>query len=181
LTAGQVKPQEAAPSRVLTVCEVLSAPLKYNGRMVTIRARIEGTSEGTWLIGDDCPGVFVTEEHVWSSSIFLGMPTMPAQLRLHQVDFQYDWDSGSRTNAKAEDLRKSVPDRCLMVSFTGMFETRTDWSHAKAVYPNGTWKYLGFGHQGGSPGQLLIKSEDDVEAVPGCTDKSHPPESAPKK
>jgi hypothetical protein len=181
LTAGQVKPQDAAPSRVLTVCEVLSAPLKYDGRIVTMRGRVSGTNEGVWLMGDDCPGVFVTEGFVWKSSIALSMPTIPAPLRLHQVDFEYDWDSGSRTNAKAAALRKSVPDRCLMVIYTGMFETRVDWSAAKLVYRDGSWKYAGFGHQGGSPGQLLLKSEDDVEAVPGCTDKNHPPVGAPKK
>ncbi|MGD0047684.1 MAG: hypothetical protein ABSE42_11765 [Bryobacteraceae bacterium] len=181
LTAGQVKPQDAAPPRVLTVCEVLSAALKYDGRVVKIRGRVEGTSEGAWLIGDDCPGVFVAEGHVWGSNISLEMPTMPAPLRLHQVDFKYDWDSESRTEAKYSALEKSVPHDCLAFTYTGMFETRTDWSHAKAVYPNGTWKYIGFGHLGGSPGQLLLKSEDDVEAVPGCTDKSSPPEGMGKK
>jgi hypothetical protein len=181
LTAAQVEHRDEAPSRALTVCGVLSAPLKYDGRIVQIRGRLEGTSEGAWLAGDTCPGVFVTEGQVWPSHLFLGAPDMPAPLRLHHVDFSYDFDSERRTMAKASALLKSVPARCLVFTYTGMFETRADWSRAKAVRPDGTWKYLGFGHLNGSPGQLLVKSEDDVEAVPSCVGRGPSPEGAGKK
>jgi len=35
-------------------------------------------------------------------------------------------------------------------------------------YADGTSRYAGFGHLGEAPGQLLLKSEDDVIVTPGC-------------
>jgi hypothetical protein len=181
LAAAQTKPGTEVPNKALTVCDVLSAPLKYDGRMVKIRGRMSGTDEGQWLVGDDCPGVVVTEGHVWSSSIALEPPTINPALRLHPVDFKYDLDWEFITEGKARELRRSLPDRCMVFTYTGMFETRADWHSAKHVYPNGTFMYMGFGHLGESPGQLLLKSEDDVKAVPGCSDKDQPLEAMPKK
>lgn len=163
----------AQTPHALTVCEVLSAPLRYNGRLITIRARVDGTDEGAWLVGNGCPNVLVTAEHVWPSEIFLAMPTLPAPLRIHQVNFKFDWDSQRKMEAKSEELKKSIPPECLAFTYTGLFETREDWSRAKLNYANGTSKYAGFGHLGEAPAQLLLRSADDVEAVPDCkTNKS---------
>jgi hypothetical protein len=179
---AQVETVEAAPSGILTVCEVLSAPLKYDGHIVTIRGRLDGTNEDNWLIGDDCPGVFVTGDHVWPSVVSLAMPTIDAHLRVHPVNFQFDWEAQRRFDAKHKTIRKSVPANCLAVTYSGMFETRTDWSTAKLVYPNGAWRYAGFGHLGDAPGHLLLKSEDDIAVVPGCGgDKGHSPKGTVKK
>jgi len=55
-----------------------------------------------------------------------------------------------------------------MFTYTGMFETRGDWASAQMRYADGTSRYAGFGHLGEAPGQLLLKSEDDVIVTPGC-------------
>jgi len=159
---GEPKPQ------TLTVCQALSAPLKYDGQIVTIRGRSSGTDEGYWVSGDDCPGVITTDGFVWPSAISLAMPTLPLPLRLHSVDFTYDWDARHRLDTKYKRLRRRVPRACLVFTYTGLFETRTDWPTHKMVYANGTFNYAGFGHLGGAPAQLLLRSEDDVEAVPNC-------------
>jgi hypothetical protein len=96
------------------------------------------------------------------------MPTLPLPMRLHSVDFTYDWDARHRLDIKYKRLRKRVPQACLVFTYTGLFETRTDWSASKMRYANGTFKYAGFGHLGGAPAQLLLRSEDDVEAIPNC-------------
>ena len=153
---------------VLTVCEALSAPMKYNGRILTIRGRPSGSDEGYWVNGDGCPGVVTTDGFMWPSEISLAMPTLPRPLRLHSVDFTYDWDARHRLDAKYKRLRKRVPQDCLVFTYTGLFETRTDWSAQKMVYANGRFSYAGFGHLGEAPAQLLLRSEDDVEAIPNC-------------
>jgi hypothetical protein len=168
LSLAQTQTPRAAASHVLTVCDVLSAPLKHNGHVITIRGRVEGTDEGAWLVGGGCPGVFTTGEYVWTSAIYLAMPTIAAPLRVHPVNFKFDWESRRKTDAKYEELRRSAPAECLEFTYSGLFDTREEWAGAKLVYPNGTWKYAGFGHLGDAPGQLLLKSEDDVTVVPDC-------------
>jgi hypothetical protein len=96
------------------------------------------------------------------------MPTIPSNLRLHSVDFTYDWQSSKRVDAKYHRLLRSGPRDCMVFTYTGLFETRRDWSTAKVTYPNGTSKVMGFGHLNDAPAQLLIKSSDDVSLVPNC-------------
>ena len=74
---------------------------------------------------------------------------------------------------KSGNLRKTTPPECLEYTYTGLFETRKNWSSGRMTYPDGTWKYAGFGHLGDAPEQLLMKSEDDVNVMPNCkTNKS---------
>jgi hypothetical protein len=164
--AGQAQPDETPPT--LNVCEVLSAPLKYNGRIVTIRGRSSGTDEGYWVYSDDCPGALTTGGFTWPSEVSLALPTLPLPLRLHPVNFTYDWGARRRLDAEYKLLRKRVPHACLIFTYTGLFETRADWSTAKMAYANGTSNYAGFGHLGEAPAQLLLRSEDNVEALPNC-------------
>jgi hypothetical protein len=168
LSLGQTQPQRTA-TPVLNVCDVLSTPLKYNGHVIVIRGRVDGTDEGAWLLGDHCSGISTTGDYTWRSIIYLAMPTIAAPLRVHQVNFSFDWESRRRAQLKYQKLRKSVPVACVEFTYSGLFETREDWPRHKLVYPNGVWKYAGFGHLGEAPGQLLLKSEDDVTVLPDCT------------
>jgi hypothetical protein len=151
--------QDVAP-RTLTVCEVLSKPLSYDGELVRVRGEIVGTDEGTWFKGEECPGVMVTEGYVWPSFISIGSPGRPFQL--HPVNFEYDFSSVQRLTPRYKKLRRRLPDRCIAWTYTGMFETRKVWS--KSINGNP----LGFGHLGGAPGELIMKSADDVAPVPNC-------------
>jgi hypothetical protein len=157
---------------VISVCEILSDPLRFDGKVVQIRARMTGTDEGSWFIDENCDGVLETDGHVWPSEIAMApAPSLiaPRPLTyLHRVDFNFDFGSSQRLTQKAQMLLRTVPVECLMWTYTGMFETRSDWSKVKKVYPNGTWIFLGFGHLGEAPGQLIPKSADNVEAIPNC-------------
>jgi hypothetical protein len=129
---------------VVTVCDVLRAPLKYDGRLVKIRGRWYGTDEGSWLLGDGCPDVLITDGHVWPAGIAL---TAPGERGiLHKIEFAFDEDSEHRFNRAYRRVGKRVPKQCIISTLTGLFETREDWSQHKAVYPNGTSKFIGFGH-----------------------------------
>lgn len=156
-----------APSP-LTVCEVLSQPLFYDGHLLTVRARIAGTDEGAYLAGDNCPTVPKTEGHLWPEVIFLAMPDSHQPGPPRPVDFEFDWESKRHVDSRYRQLRKRAPDECIVFTVTGLFETRRDWSAAKVIYPNGTWTFVGFGHLGEALGQLVMRSEDDVALAPNC-------------
>ena len=156
---------------VVSVCDLLSHASRYDGRLVHVRDRVEGTDEGRWFVGDECPAVFKTNgDHVWPSSVFLATPsaTVVGRTRLHEVDFEYDLAGERRLEPKIEQLRAKFGDRCLAWAYTGVFETRTNWAAAKVEYPNGTLRIIGFGHGGEAPAQLILKSFDDVSALPTC-------------
>src|SRR5271154_4571783 len=104
--AGQVLHAEEAP-KILTVCDILTKPLQFDGKMVTIRSRQTGTDEGLWLVGDQCPGVLVTEEHIWPSEISVALPGFP--LHLHAIDFQFDAESQRRAESRYSELTHRVP------------------------------------------------------------------------
>lgn len=176
LAAADAQTREAPRvSSVLTVCQVLADPLTYDGHTITLRGPVQGTDEGTWLVGDYCPGVIVTEGHVWPTVVALVAPPLPPSLHLHSVDFDYDRESERKMAAKYVQLQKSgIPKECIYETFTGLFETRRDWSAAKLVYADGTSKFAGFGHLGQAPGQLILRSVDDVVAESGCSKAVQP-------
>ncbi len=66
--AAQTAKKEASDLPILTVCEVLSKPLQYDGQLIRIRDVIKGTVEGAWFAGEQCPGVLVTEGYAWQAS-----------------------------------------------------------------------------------------------------------------
>ncbi len=72
--ASLAQVQEDHLSTVVTVCEILSHPLQFNGKTVTIRDSEIGSTKGAWLAGYECPGIFVTEGYVWPSLVTLEMP-----------------------------------------------------------------------------------------------------------
>jgi len=166
LTFGQKGRGNTLPAiPTLTVCEALSHASEYNGKMVQIRDRMVGTDEGAGFFGESCPGVFVTEGKVWPSAIAWASPN---ESILHRVDFSFDWESSKKLHEKWHRLRKRLPDRCIAVSYTGMFES---WSPegSKWTDPRGTVVRIpGFGHLNGAPAQLVLKSADAVEEIPDC-------------
>src|ERR1019366_4984628 len=140
----------------VTVCEVLVYPLKYNDKMILLEGEINGTDEGGWLTASGCPTPFIIGGHVWPNSIFLqGDPT--DKHNLHKVDFAYDDASEARALAKAKSLEQKYPGKKRW-TYEGLLETRTDWESFLARYPNGTSRYIGFGHLSEAPAQLIVKA-----------------------
>lgn len=174
---GQAPPVEgSAGPPIVTVCDVLSAPLEFDGRLVRIRGRMSATDEGVWLFGDGCRSTPVTDGHIWPTAIALATPGERGVL--HHVDFKFDEESQHKFDRDYRRLLKRTSENCIVSTITGLFETRRDWSRFKVVYPSGASMFVGFGHLGDSPGQLITKSEDSAEVDPNCHTKrkSHPSE-----
>ncbi len=153
---------EAIAPPTLRVCDVLARPLLYDGELIRLRGEVVGTDEGAWFKGEGCPGVLVTDGYVWDPLISIEAPGDPAQI--HSANFEYDLAAFQRLTPKYQRLRRLLPDRCIVWTYTGVFETRKEW--AKMI--NG--KPRGFGHLNAAPGALIARSADDVAAVPGCSE-----------
>jgi hypothetical protein len=170
LAIGQVPAQTKPEPPLLSICDVLSRPLEYNGKLVRVSGKQQGTNEGVWLVTDKCPGVFVTNDYVWPTEIWLAYAgTNPnPESEPAAINFQFDFGSEKRAISKYRKLRRKAPAECLVFTFAGLFETRSDWSKSRIYYPtNSTWRTLGFGHLNAAPAQLLLTSED-VEIMPQC-------------
>ncbi len=103
-----------------------------------------------------------------ASLISVEVPGNP--LQLHSVDFNYDFASQDRLTSKYKQLKRRVSEDCIAWTYTGVFETRQNWTgaEAKTIDPS---RLRGFGHLNAAPGQLILKSADDVSAIPNCTAK----------
>jgi hypothetical protein len=144
----------------LSVCEILSDPLRYDGHLVSIRGVTSGTSEGYWFIGTECPGIMKTAGYTWDSIIAIALPGSP--LQIHRVNFEFDSASERRLRAKYDQLSHRFPKDCITWTYTGLFETRRAWTWTSLGTPRG------FGHLGGAPGDLIIRSADAVRLLPKC-------------
>ncbi len=151
----------------LTVCQILSDPLRYNGQMVQIRDRMASTSEGIWFKGYDCPGVMRTGDFVWDSLIVLTFPGNTLRSE-YAVDFQFDEDSGLRLIRKQKERFRRIPFECLVFTYTGLYETRRDWDRWIYRWPGGQRTLKGFGHLDAAPAQLIVRSGDGITALEGC-------------
>jgi hypothetical protein len=161
---GQKNHRPTVPT--VTVCEALLHAPHYDGKIVRIKGQVVATDEGAGFVGD-CPGVFVTDGKMWPSAIAWTNPS-ESFFVLHPVTFTFDMASRQRLQKKWEQLRKRLPDRCIAVTYTGMFES---WSKDKAskTDPKGhVYQIPGFGHLNAAPAQLVLKSADDVTAIPTC-------------
>ena len=101
-----------------------------------------------------------TDGYVWPSVLSLEYPGYVQQL--HRVDFEHDFAADHRIEKMYKRMRRRLPDKCLAYTYTGLFETRKEWHKMLDGTP------LGFGHLGGAPGALIIKSADDITPIPGC-------------
>lgn len=163
---------QESPPPAITVCQVLLEPLQYDGKLISVKGRSVGTNEGEWLVEDNCPGAVVTGDYVWPSAIATLFPAKGSRVQIHQVDFEFDQRSQRSYNKKYEKLKRRARKECIVSVFTGVFETHHDWSKVKKIYSDGTYKYFGFGHLSEAPGQLILKSKDDVETLSGCATRN---------
>jgi len=155
---GQTRTPAESQIPVLTVCEILSQRMDYNGKLVSIRASIHSTDEGVWLDGKNCPGLITSDQYAW--------PSMIAVQTADAKDFTSSYEGLRKLGPKLKRLGWRGPETCIIWTYTGVFETRA--TYAKKSYPNGSSIYIGFGHLGAAPAQLLWKTADDVNVDPNC-------------
>ena len=164
---SQVATEDVLSWPLVSVCQVLAGPQAFDGKMIRLRGVAAGTDEGGFLSAtSQCSTVYKTGGYEWPRWVALTGPDNGQ--RLHKPSFVYDAQSEKIPFGRYRLLQKRYPDRCLLLTDAGLFETRADWSKSRAVYPDGSSKYIGFGNDGVAPAQLLLKSVVDVEVDPEC-------------
>jgi len=153
----------SGPVRPLTVCEVLSQSAAYNGKMVTLKGVDASTDEGLWVRGISCLPITIGGRE-WPPVVSLVTPDMA----LEETDFEFDEASWTRVGAEYKRRLSALPRNCVEFTYTGLFQTRSNWENFKLVYPDGRILYLGYGHLNFAPAQLIVKSADRVDSLPDC-------------
>lgn len=170
--AQRSEPAKRGPSaaKVLSICEALTERLDINGKIIAIRAATRTTSEGFWFVDDGaCPGAVASEGHIWPTQIAIELPSAQRSQSSYAINFAFDSNSYDALLPRLRELAKgAADDRCIEWTFSGLFETRKDWSKARIEYANGTIRYLGFGLNNESPAQLIWKSAEAVGLIKGC-------------
>jgi len=169
---AQIGKTAEPPIPTFTVCEILSRRMEYDGKLVRIRARLGATDEGVWFEGDDCPGILTIDGHVWPSMISLEVASseMGEYTHDHPVNFASDYGSEQKLRPKLRRIGRKVPEECVIWTYTGLFETRD--IYPKVTYAKAPPKYIGFGHLGAAPAQLIFMTADDVNVDPNCHSKT---------
>ncbi|HZT68775.1 MAG TPA: hypothetical protein VFC10_03365 [Terriglobia bacterium] len=134
--------------RVYSVCELLAAPQQFNGKSVKVRGAVEGGTEGAWLKSNDCPERFYVGENSLPKAISLSYQSefgnTPARNTAHI----------ERVEQQIKEAQRKMKSSVLTLTYTGIFETRTDWK--TATLASGEKQLWGFGHLNAFPAQLVI-------------------------
>ena len=166
---------QAGAPETLSVCDVLRDPVKYNGKMITVRGYLASNAHGTWLTEDCKEHLMTTIGMEWPNTIWVGATAKDA---LHQITFEEDWKVVEETRAK---LGRQITDRRhdrVWVTYIGLFETWDNIKSAVGSDRSGALVLGGFGPGNYAPGQLIIQTVKDAfvehlgETKEGAKDKN---------
>jgi hypothetical protein len=153
---GQV-PERVNSEETVPVCEVLAAPLKFNGKLVAIRGVWESSGEGSWIgAGTKCSKPFSSYGYVWPQIIEVTEADSP--MRLHKVDFHTNLQALQKITEDIAKMKLDQVNHRIWLTFTGVFETRDYQPSDIGGDGRGGRRAFGFGHLNRAPGQILLKT-----------------------
>lgn len=138
-----------ADDRVYSVCSVLRKLRKVHNQVVRVRGTVESGLE-TYCLRDSCSSRLRTGSYTWPSAIWLAGQALAES----PIEFQPDTKSIQRLH---DLLHERNHDFSAQVAATieGKLEARP---LRTGVGGNGQAIGMGYGHLGGFPAQLIIKS-----------------------
>jgi hypothetical protein len=138
---------------VVTVCDLLKAPEKYNGRVIGIRGTYVTTEHGTYLKGEKC-GMPEVQGFIWPSVVSIVGREDLFRARGRSVDSLVrvinEISAAIKEHGKIESR---VGQREITITVIGLFETHDDLSSRPGD---------GFGHLNGAPGQVYVERAKDI-------------------
>ncbi len=151
------RPRAFTDIPVLTVCEVLRDAGRYDGKTVIVVGRSIGTMEGSWL-DDDCAPQIVINGRSWRPNIstaWAASEFAPPPEKQHG----FKWDRGA-IEAKLEAVKRTTSLRVYKDKssdhWLAVFGRLEATLPRRITLSSGrTGLIPGFGHEGGSPAQLL--------------------------
>ena len=141
---------------VYSVWSVLHRLQRFHHQMVRIRGTVQSALE-TYCLRDFCGSRLRTRSYTWPSAIWLAGPALAEST----IDFQPDMESIQRLSdvlhEKARDFSAEV-----VATIEGRLE-----AHAlrTGIGGNGQVIGMGYGHLGGFPAQIIIKSVISIEGT----------------
>ena len=140
------------------VCAFFSDPLRWNGKLIRVSGELElGHGEGgPWLSGRRCSAFIAAKGVKFPNLVELTNPN--SKLKLHNVVFRWDEASWNRFVMTLSQVDQDSEH--ITATVIGVFETRDPLSD---LIQNGQER--GFGHLGGSPAQILVKTMPALSIV----------------
>ena len=158
---GQVVEREP---RLLSVCELIAHRNEFNGKMVGVRGAVEGTDEGAWLRSpQNCKYKLVTRGITWPNVISLEYPNNESTDPADRVDFEVDWKAINTVGIAIPNGFNRKTDQ-IVKTYIGLFQTYSDLD-SRVSSDKGDALKAGFGHLGGAPARILVKTVKDVAAI----------------
>lgn len=141
----------------LSLCEVLSNRILYNGKMVEVIGRVVATDEGEW-INQECNEHPMTGSIPWRTIIWLsydatGEPALQGDLEINKDVMRGAILHILNTAKSADELRDS------WVVVYGRFETYDKLEAVPSKDGKGI-SYNGFGHLNRAPAQIVYRKKD---------------------
>ena len=150
---------------LLSVCDVLAVPMKYDGKLIRVRGVWEGAGEGSWIEpGVKCGTPVTAFGYTWPSII--SIETADSLQRIHKVEFHTDLRALRAVNDEVQRKQIDPKNNRTWVTFIGVFETRDYQASDIGSDGRGGHRVNGFGHLNGAPGQLLVKTVKDLKIEP---------------
>jgi hypothetical protein len=149
---------QADQQRTISVCDLLSHVDGYRDKEVHVRGELREGPEEFALYGDNCRGGLITNGHAWPVAVWI---TPPDGTPAGRVDFSMDEKAVQALKTKLQSERAAGRRGKVLVTLVGKVEVR------KKLFggPNatGNWIGNGFGHLNAYPGQLVIRTVENVE------------------
>jgi len=137
---------------------------EFDGKMVAVRGAVEGTDEGAWLrSSQNCKYKLVTRGITWPNVISLEYPNNESTNPADHVDFDVDWEAIYTVGvAVPKGFNRKIDQ--IVKTYVGLFQTYPDLD-SRVSSDKGDALKAGFGHLGGAPARILVKTVRDVAAV----------------
>jgi hypothetical protein len=158
------------PQESIEICELLRDLEKYNGKIVTVRAFVNGGRRHGYYLVDTRPDGYKKEipcpsmpnsKSDWPPTIDFVWPSNTV-LRRNPAPFERDTTAEGKLNeAISNVVQEKNPDRKVLATFVGQIRTRPSITILHDKAENGYFG-TGYGHLGMHPAQLVIKTVLDI-------------------
>ncbi len=122
--------------------------------MIEVTGPIMSPPEGSfWVMGVGCDGVLEVKGTKFPSGFVFEDP-FAKRTHYHVVDFSWDRKSKDELDFFVREAARTK--HRVVATVVGLFETLDPIDGL--INNNAPFKYQGFGHEGGSPGQIIVKT-----------------------
>jgi hypothetical protein len=155
IISSMANAQEITFPKTMSVCDVLQALTKYNGKAIAVRGTYSPWEHGLNLRGEECEGTLVSQGFKWPSiiSIALGQKEVESHGRDVRNVVKTTDELSAAIKRELQRRGPSAKVARVKVTYVGLFETHNDLDSRPGD---------GFGPLNAAPGQLYVDSIRDI-------------------